>query len=88
MTSGASLSAVLHRASAVRTREPAGTLTKLPEPVRLVRKPSARSASYAAVTVARLICRATASSRSDGSRVSVAMRASRMSAVMAELRAV
>ena len=45
MTSAASLSAVLQRASDVRTRDPAGTVTKLPEPVRLARNPSARSAS-------------------------------------------
>jgi len=45
MTSGASLPAVVQRASDGRTREPAGTLTKLPDPMRLVRKPSARRVS-------------------------------------------
>ena len=45
MTSAASLLRVVHRASDGRGREPAGTVTKLPEPVRLARKPSARSAS-------------------------------------------
>src|SRR5262249_44718874 len=68
-------------------RAVAGTVTKLPAPVRLTRKPLLRSASYAVVMVARLSARCFASSRSDGRRVAGAMRPSKTSAVMPSARA-
>ena len=78
---------MLHRASEGRGSELAGTVTKLPAPVRLARNPLLRNASYAAVTVARLSRRAAASSRSDGNRVSVVIRPSSTSIEIARASA-